>query len=76
MVAFLPKSPFAPNWEAPVTVQEQRIFSAEGLKLVGSFRGSNRMPTKLNHEDVAAPQGPTRNLMMAADMIVFMKSVV
>jgi hypothetical protein len=28
---------------------------------VGSFRGSNRMPTKLNREDVAAPQGLTRN---------------
>jgi hypothetical protein len=25
--------------------------------LVGSFHGSNRMPAKLNHDDVAAPQG-------------------
>jgi hypothetical protein len=27
---------------------------------VGSFRGSNRMPAKLNHEDVVEPQGLMR----------------
>jgi hypothetical protein len=26
-------------------------------ELVGRFHGSNRMPTKLNHKDVAATQG-------------------
>jgi hypothetical protein len=33
---------------------------SRAVRLVRSFRGSSRISTKLNHEDVAAPQGLTR----------------
>jgi hypothetical protein len=60
----IPKAGSAPFGIATnfILPQGAGIFPKTHGLLVGSFRGSNRMPTKLNHEDVAAPQWLTSNL--------------
>jgi hypothetical protein len=57
-----------------MTLISSKMFSIAGVmspdsklareisELVGRFHDSNRMPTKLNHNDVAATQGLRRNL--------------
>jgi hypothetical protein len=50
------------NGGAWVFIRNGGVWTQQASKLVGRFHGSNRMPTKLNYQDVTATQGLARNL--------------
>jgi len=68
--AFFCRSPhslrFAQNWEAPLTVQEQRMFSAEGLKVVPTFTKTQAMLNgRSANEQRARPGSSFQSFLLA-----------